>query len=513
MLSTRAKWLIGISIPAVALAGVRLLMPRPQKPATTPQVAVAEVGATFVSDNIVAEGKVVPGAVAYVTPLPTMRDPISQVYVQTGDRVARGAVLADINPITQKAALEKSQAALRSARSQMQQVRTPYRPEQIRQAESRVREGRQRVAEAEAALDLLRNGTDPLEIASASSEIDALQARLDQATKKFESYRQLFDQGAISRLQADQAEADVAVARGALEQARNRLALLRRGPRAEEIRAAQARLDQTRSSLEAEVQAYQLLRAGSRPEQISEARERVQQLQVETGYRSELIRNRELRAPISGVVIARNINPGEIAVGDASRATSVGPVNNATRSLFVIADDASLEFLAQVDQRFLGDVRVGQAADVRIEALPGRVFAGKVVRMSRMIASNGAAPNGLPAALTFPVWVRVPNPQGALAPGQVGLVSIGQRKSGLMVPVSAVVPLALGEGVVYVEKDGRIAARTVRFAAPRGNGDVRILSGLSAGERVVTSNPTKLRDGMQVRTVLAPPPVGGRRPL
>ncbi|MDX1931846.1 MAG: efflux RND transporter periplasmic adaptor subunit [Capsulimonadales bacterium] len=566
-------------IGATATTIILLTQGRNSQPAVT-VVEATSTGTVGASVSMVAEGTIAPKSLAYVNALPNLRDPITRVYVETGDRVKKGQILADIDPMTQQAALEKAEADLRSARASASLVRSPYRAEQLRQVRAQLQQAHQQVAEQQAALDLLKNGADPREVAVVAAEADTARANLNQAKQRFEAFRKLdpgtqpevaaaaaeaetaqahlsqaekrytafkklLEEGAVSRLQYDQAETDVAAARAELSRAREalnavrrtlqlqqaqsetdlataksalnqveqRYALVKRGARAELIREAVARVSQAKANEAAAAQALALLEAGSRDEQTVQAGSVVTQAEAEVRYRRQIMRNHVLRSPIDGVVATRNINPGEIPAGDGNRnsADSAFAVNS--QALFVIAGNDRPEFQANVDQRYLGSIKTGQAATVEIESLPGKKFAGKVVRVNPVVAPSSAiANNNSLAPLTFPVWIRILTPDVRLMPGLTGFATLTGKRSGVVVPQAAVVPISSGQGVVFVEKDGKVQARNVRFR--QGGAQKAILSeGVSSGERVVVSDPKRLTSGAKVRATLTSARPSGQSPL
>jgi hypothetical protein len=167
--------------------------------------------------------------------------------------------------------------------------------------------------------------------------------------------------------------------------------------------------------------------------------------QVQEQHARQALSDYRIVAPISGVVLARNINPGEIAAYIAPRVDTTLPLSDDRRSLFVVADDSAMEFLANVDQRHIPHVQPGQRATLKVDAYPGDEFSGKVVRVNPLVTpsplSRGAdnrtedhgrpegrrpgLPDRAPArAGTFKVWIRVPNPERRLVAGLTGVATI-----------------------------------------------------------------------------------------
>lgn len=522
-------------------------------------VAVVPVRSGATTTEVMAEGTIVPGEVANVSVLPSFEGQVKRIFVTNGSRVTKGQVLAELDPVEQQSQLSQSLAllqgaraqhlltlrphrpeefalaeeAVRSARAQYDLVCNPHRPEEVEQMKLKLQSDQATIAAAEAKLAILRNGSRSQQIADANASVSSAQAKLKLAVSDLDRNKVLFSRDLISRAEFELSETAVTLARNALIQAQESLSLLQEGARQEEIGIAEADLQKAKYALEQDQQAYAVLTQGSRPEEIEKAKselaqaklkyemllkgsrqEQVQQTaaqlkraQLQVSHQASIIERRLVRAPISGVVIARNINVGEIASPGAPRSDGSAPLTNNVRSLFILAEDRAVEFMASVDQRFYHRLHVGQEASVGIEAYPGRTFTGKIVRMNPLInpdriGRGGNNVNNPASPLTFTVWIRLPNPDKLLVSGQIGVVNFRSATGGLLIPQSAVSSFALGEGTVFVVENGIARSRAIQYDG-NSDGDLRVLSGLEAGEQVVISNTKNLRDGMRVKSVAA----------
>ena len=124
----------------------------------------------------------------------------------------------------------------------------------------------------------------------------------------------------------------------------------------------------------------------------------------------------EIRAPIDGVVIARNVDVGQTVAASLSAPT-----------LFVIAQDLKkMQILASVDESDIGRVRDGQDVRFTVQSYPNATFSGKVsqVRLQSAVTEN---------VVTYTVVVEVDNPDGRLLPGMTATVQIVvDRVSGVL---------------------------------------------------------------------------------
>ncbi|MGZ8377551.1 MAG: efflux RND transporter periplasmic adaptor subunit [Gemmatirosa sp.] len=186
-----------------------------------------------------------------------------------------------------------------------------------------------------------------------------------------------------------------------------------------------------------------------------------------------------VRAPISGVVLERNVRTGDVA--------------SPQLRLFTVGDVSTLVVRVPVSERDVTSLRGTDAVEVTLDALPGRTFTGAVRRIFPAADS---------ATRLVPVEVAI---QGASArlvrPGFLARVAfrLEPRTDVLMVPGTAVLENPRG-AVVYVVSGGRAALRPVERGTTY-QGQVEITKGLAAGDSVVTAGNTMLRDGATVRVV------------
>lgn len=146
--------------------------------------------------------------------------------------------------------------------------------------------------------------------------------------------------------------------------------------------------------------------------------------------------------------------------------------------LYQIADLSNIWMVADVFEQDLAMVRRGQAAIIRIDAYPDKVFNGKVTFIY---------PTVNPETRTAKVRIELPNMQALLKPamyGRVELASSSSKDKVLVVPDSAVLDTGTRQLVLVDLGEGRFEPRTVKIGA-RADDYAEVTDGLKAGERVV----------------------------
>jgi Cu(I)/Ag(I) efflux system membrane fusion protein len=171
-----------------------------------------------------------------------------------------------------------------------------------------------------------------------------------------------------------------------------------------------------------------------------------------------------IRSPVNGYLSRRLVQAG----------ASITP----GQELFEIANLTSLWVIAEVYEADIGRVRVGQRAAIGLQALPGQTFEGKV---------SFIHPAVNPVNRTVQVRIVIANRMGMLRPGMFADVTLdlGAAK-GVTVPADALVETGESQYVFLSLPGGRFEPRKVQVGVRAGD-RVQILSGISAGETVVTT--------------------------
>lgn len=252
-----------------------------------------------------------------------------------------------------------------------------------------------------------------------------------------------------------------------------------------QLRQAEANLRLARVNLQ---RAEQLVGQGHVSRQVFDEREAelgireadVAAARAAAARLQQLLDFRRVAAPFAGVVVARNVNKGDLVEADAPEPG---------RYLFRIARLDVLRVFVDVPQSSVGTVRVGTPAHVRFSEFPQAQLSGAVVRTAGALD---------PASRSMRVEVQLANPEG-LPAGMIGRVTFASdAPPGLLtLPINALITRAEGTFVAVVT-----AGSTVRFApvepgrnlGPR----IEIKNGLDRQERVIVNPNSLLREGDRV---------------
>ena len=200
---------------------------------------------------------------------------------------------------------------------------------------------------------------------------------------------------------------------------------------------------------------------------------------AEIERRLEPLQELTIRSPVDGWAVSSTLRDGSYVEPGAE--------------LFQIADLSKVWVIADVFEREMGRVRVGQPAKVKVAAYPGRTFTGRVEFLYPALN---------PGTRTLQARIELANRDLVLRPGMYGDVSIELGGSdALAIPAEALVDTGETQYVFLASEGGRFEPRQVEVGV-RVDGWVQILSGLSAGERVVTTGNFLIDSESRLRAAL-----------
>ena len=190
-----------------------------------------------------------------------------------------------------------------------------------------------------------------------------------------------------------------------------------------------------------------------------------------------------LRSPLGGVVLERNVDPGDLV-----RET---PSDRNDAALFVIAQLDRVRVRVSIPERDAPWVTVGDPATLILLSMPGQPLAAAVARTAASLHMG---------TRTLQVEIDLPNDDRALLPGMFGEVTIVlEEHEALVLPAAAVHHDEVGNSHVYIV-DGSDVVQVVDVSTGLDDGrEIEIIGGLEGGERVIGSTIGRIRPGAMVR--------------
>ncbi|MGH2402882.1 MAG: HlyD family secretion protein [bacterium] len=338
-------------------------------------------------------------------------------------RVAQAQVALSVQETQAAASVQQARAAVDASRTRVPQASEAAELQQasvnaqIEQARAQVKAAAAQAVAAEAALR------------AAEANLQAAEAALIHAQSDAARAEALFRDGAVAAQQADVARTALATAisqrdaaraqrdatrsqreavGSALKQAETALNLALANRRTVPIRqldvaASRAQVDQAEAGLRSARSAAGLVTQRAR--EVDAARAAFEQAKASLDLAMTSRNNAILRAPIRGTVLSKNVEIGDLVMV-GSPVMTIGDLSRPYLRIFVSETD-------------LGRVKLGQAADVRVDAFPGRVIRGTVEAISNRaeFTPGNVQTKEERVKLVFGVKVVLPNPEGILKPG------------------------------------------------------------------------------------------------
>jgi len=210
--------------------------------------------------------------------------------------------------------------------------------------------------------------------------------------------------------------------------------------------------------------------------QIRNLVQEIERTRAQVDLQRKKLRDTTILAPEPGHVKERLVNVGQYV--------------KANTPVFTMVKVDPIRMRIEIPERMAPWVKTGQFADVLLEAFPNRTFRGKIWRISPTVEQSKR---------TFVVEALIDNSGALLKPGSYAKARVHTDKQDMikLVPTLAI-NYVFGSNKVYVMKGDSIEARDVKIGDRFGN-DTEIVDGIQDGERIATTQVTRLDTGVKVK--------------
>ncbi|MGH6628108.1 MAG: efflux RND transporter periplasmic adaptor subunit, partial [Burkholderiales bacterium] len=254
---------------------------------------------------------------------------------------------------------------------------------------------------------------------------------------------------------------------------------------------ARTQFNVTKAQLESARKRYDLVKIGPRQEQIEYARAQVAQAQASVDYAQTMLDSTLIRAPVSGTVLERSIEKGELV-----STMNFGGTGGVKASVCSLADLSDLQVELDINQNDFPRISPRQECAVTADAYPDRVYKGVVEEI---------APQANRQKATIQIKVKILNPDNYLRPEMNAHVSfLAPATAGtatprelLSIPRGALVQ-SEGKSAVFVLDGSRVQLREIQVGRDLGE-KLEISGGLGPNDKVVVRGLDGLTSGQRVR--------------
>jgi RND family efflux transporter MFP subunit len=498
---------VGLAAPLVLAALVAsACLPSFSAPGQTPSAASLSTTNASTSGTIHI-GKAVRGdlngVIQFAAPLqtkgqvaivPRVTATLNKLDVDVGSRVRAGDTIVELDHNNLDEQVLAAQAAQASAEAKLAELKAGPKPEMLAAAQANFNAAAarvktlqsardnadiptldQRVRDARAAVDAAQAAMQPdaQVVAQADAAVQAAQAKLTEIQADPTKSK---DQAAVNAAKADVQKATDAATKArqptgsqaAVTAAQRDLQDAQQAQLMAHLSTTAFDLDQARALMDAADAQLKLANAPATAEEVKAAETAVEEAFSQAELARARVRDATIVAPIAGIVSEIKVAVGSTVSPAASIMTLIPP---------------DMQVLVNVDEAQLGQLQIGQSANLSVDSYPRDAFAGTV---------KAIAPVLDPRTRTVVVEVDVPDPQGKLKPGMFAQLAIqlGQRQATLMVPKEAVLrmpsvdPSAPLQSVIYTVTAGRVHKQLVSVGVSDGK-NIEILQGLQEGVDLV----------------------------
>jgi HlyD family secretion protein len=327
---------------------------------------------------------------------------VQERLVQEGDRVVRGQIVArlDLQPLQES--LERARAQLEAAKLALHQAQDSLSWSR-RTVEEQERAARAAVESNQARYQEVKSGPRAQEILQVEAALAAAEATYAKTKLDVERARELVRKNVYSQAALDAAEAAFTGAKSQRESAQQALNLAREGSRKEEIESAEAQLRQARAALAQATSNWMQVKI--REKDLAAAEARVQELQAAYNIVNINLEYGELRAPINGWVLQKNIEAGEV-VNIGTPVVTLGNIEDLWMNVYV-------------GEAAVGKLCLEDPVEIKVDAHPNQVFSGNIIFISQEaeFTPKNIQTKDERTKLVYRVKVSIRNKEQKLKPG------------------------------------------------------------------------------------------------
>ncbi|MFQ5902422.1 MAG: efflux RND transporter periplasmic adaptor subunit [Candidatus Binatia bacterium] len=290
---------------------------------------------------------------------------IEELRLDEGDSVKEGDLIARLDDRELRDRRNKAEASLQTEESRVRQLLIAIEREE-KNSRGFIAQARANLAATQARLRELLAGSRRQEIKEARAEMDRARSELQKVTLEWKRAQRLFAAQTISKREWDTAKMAFEMARAQYERARERYDLVKEGPRKETIEAARSKEAEARASLQ--IAEATTLKVEELKQELQTTEASVKAARAELDLAETLMGETGLYAPISGMVLSKNMERGEIALPGSS--------------VLTLGNLKKVWLRAYINETNLGRIKLGQPVEVFTDTYPGRAYPGRIAFIS-----------------------------------------------------------------------------------------------------------------------------------
>jgi len=484
---------------------------------------------------------------------------IIKLYVDAGDTVKAGDLMAEIEKTYTQVDVDQAQAELKSAQARLIQadmnidLQKQQSDVQIKQAQENITSVKAKLTQLEDRVKYehetngraVKNAQNDLDMANirlrqaqiprpesvkkAQISVDQAKSKMDLAKVEYDRRKALYDKQFVSKSELDSAQSQYESSKSQYDSAVEQLKLAKEPSSEDDLKLAQKSIDKAESALITAKQKVEQEKL--REKDLELARSQVKDAETsldlalankaqiairekdresaqaslvksQSALKSAMDKNDDtiVRAPISGTVLKKNVEEGQVIT------SSIGSLASAGTLLFTMANLDNVYVNTDVDETNVGKIKVDQPVTITVDAFPDRIFQGKVLK----IASQGKATQNI---TTFKVTTVIENTSKILKPSMNASVVIttADLHDVLTIENEAIMDTPKGAMVTPVI-DGKPGNPIPVKIGIKGSNTAEIVSGVKEGDELMLVSARKGGRTQSSGMGMGPPGGGGPPP-
>lgn len=432
-----------------------------------------------------------------------------KIFVHEGQKIRAGDPIAIVDPTEVTRQVDSVKAQLAAAQAGLAQSQENYAltvrqnrlavlraDVALKQAQASYQDTEVGLKQAQAQYRQAAAPNRTQDVSSANLSVARAEAQLTDAKRTLARQQSLVTKGFVAQSAADTAQVQVTFAEKDLDTQRQRLALLKEGPRREDVATAGVGIEAARARLAVQAEAVEAARVALETEKtnaqnaelrrrdVDKSRADVQQIQNNLAQQQVSLNETRIVSPVTGDVTGKYSNEGEL-IASATAGFAAGA------AVVSIADLSKMQVRVNINEVDVARVQVGQPVEIRVDSIPGKRFTGRVTAISSAAIGQSlkrdatSSATGSAGVVRFEVKVLVGNADRRLRTGMTAVVDIilQRHQNVLTLPAEAVTG---GNSVLVVTGAGkeRKSHRVTITIGIKNDAEVEVKSGLSEGDTV-----------------------------
>lgn len=396
---------------------------------------------------------------------------LKTLYVQQGDSVKRGQVVAAMDESNLLGQLQAATAAYLVSKANFEKQLAGNRPQELADLEAQLRKSNAQERAATMAINHAR------------SDIVAAKAQLQRDEVNANRLTDLHVQGAVSDQERLNATTAAEVSRALYQRSQ------------QDMRQTEAALNQAKADVQSVEQRLSMCKEGFRKEDIRASQQGMLQAKGNMDYVKSQMEDTFIRAPFDGVVAQKYADSGAIVTP-----TTASTTNSATSSS-IISLAGRLEMVASVSESDIDHIHVGQPVEITASAYPTRTFHGHVA----LIAPEAVVTQNV---TSFEVHATIDDDKDRKLMSGMNVNSdfvAGKKSNVLLIPTSCVVTKKGKTGVFIPDKQNNPDFKPVNISTT-SDSDAIVNSGLNEGDKIFVSLTKEqlIEQGYSEKSILGP---------